>query len=62
MERADENRFRILVCIDGSDESYGGLRYAAHLGGGVDADICLLYVRPVDQGAAVGRVAGAGRG
>jgi nucleotide-binding universal stress UspA family protein len=50
MERADEKRFRILVCIDGSDESYRGLRYAARLGGGVDADICLLYVRPVDQG------------
>ena len=43
-------RFRILVCIDGSEESYRGLRYAARLGGGVDADICLLYVRPVDQG------------
>ena len=45
-----EKRFRILVCIDGSEESYRGLRYAARLGGGVDADICLLYVRPVDQG------------
>lgn len=50
MERPGENRFRVLVCIDGSDESYRGLRYAARLGGGVDADICLLYVRPVDQG------------
>ena len=46
----EEKRFRILVCIDGSEESYRGLRYAARLGGGVDADICLLYVRPVDQG------------
>lgn len=45
-----EKRFRILVCIDGSEESYRGLRYAARLGGGVDADICMLYVRPVDQG------------
>jgi nucleotide-binding universal stress UspA family protein len=44
------DRFRILVCIDGSDESYRGLRYAAKLGGGVDADIILLYVRPADQG------------
>lgn len=50
MDRPDEKRFRILVCIDGSDESYRGLRYAARLGGGVDADICLLFVRPVDQG------------
>lgn len=50
MDRPDEKRFRILVCIDGSDECYRGLRYAARLGGGVDADICLLFVRPVDQG------------
>lgn len=45
----DENRFRILVCLDGSDESYRGLRYAAKLGKGVDADIVLLYIRSVDQ-------------
>lgn len=43
------NRFRILVCIDGSDESYRGLRYAARLGKAPDADIVLLYVRPLDQ-------------
>jgi nucleotide-binding universal stress UspA family protein len=42
-----EKRFRICVCIDGSDECYQSLRYAARLGG---ADIILLYVRPVDQG------------
>lgn len=46
----NENRFRILVCIDGSDESYNTLRYAAKLGRGVEADICLLYVRPMDKG------------
>jgi len=45
-----DDRFRILVCIDGSDESYRGLRYAAKLGGGVDADIVLAYIRPIDQG------------
>jgi len=45
-----DNRFRICVCIDGSDECYQSLKYAARLGGGVDADIVLLYVRPVDQG------------
>ncbi len=45
-----EDRFRILVCIDGSDESYQGLKYAAKLGSGVDADIVLLHVRPLDQG------------
>ncbi|MCH7936590.1 MAG: universal stress protein [Proteobacteria bacterium] len=47
---ARKEHFRILVCIDGSDECYQSLRYAARLGGGVDADIVLLYVRPVDQG------------
>ena len=48
------DRFRILVCIDGSDESYRGLRYAAKLGGGVDADIVMVYVRPIDQGLSSG--------
>ena len=48
--QARKEHFRILVCIDGSDECYQSLRYAARLGGGVDADIVLLYVRPVDQG------------
>lgn len=47
-ERRD--RFRILACIDGSEESYGCLEYAVRLGSGVDADIILLYVRPTDQG------------
>jgi len=47
---ARKQHFRILVCIDGSDECYQSLKYAARLGGGVDADLVLLYVRPVDQG------------
>ncbi len=42
-------RFRILVCIDGSDESYNSLRYAAKIGRGQDADILLLYIRPIDH-------------
>ncbi|MBF0622033.1 MAG: universal stress protein [Magnetococcales bacterium] len=52
MTLADQNnnRFRILVCIDGSEESYQGLRYASRLGSGLDADITMVYVRPVDQG------------
>ncbi|NQV83151.1 MAG: universal stress protein [Rhodospirillales bacterium] len=49
-EQDAQGRFRILVCIDGSDECYQSLRYAAKLGSGVDADIVLLYVRPTDQG------------
>jgi len=43
-------RFRILVCIDGSEESYRGLDYAARMGGADDCDIILLYVRTIDQG------------
>ncbi|NQU62442.1 MAG: universal stress protein [Rhodospirillales bacterium] len=46
----NDKRFRICVCIDGSDECYQSLKYAARMGGGVDADIVLLYVRPADQG------------
>jgi nucleotide-binding universal stress UspA family protein len=49
-ELTDDKRYRILVCIDGSDESYRGLRYAAKLSHGMDADIILLYVRALDQG------------
>ncbi|MBF0186478.1 MAG: universal stress protein [Magnetococcales bacterium] len=49
-ETDSETRFRILICTDGSDESYRGVRYAARLGQGMDADITLLYVRKVDQG------------
>ena len=50
MENIEEKRFRILVCVDGSDESYRGLRYAVRLGRGVDADVTLLFVRLEDQG------------
>lgn len=49
--QARSDRFRILVCIDGSDEGYLGLKYAARMGGyHEDCDIVLLYVRPIDQG------------
>ena len=44
------NRFRILVCIDGSDESYEGVRFANDIGQGDECDIILLYVRQIDQG------------
>lgn len=52
--KRETRNFRVLVCIDGSDESYRGLTYAARLGQGVSADIHLLYVRPVDQGLSSG--------
>ena len=41
--------FRILICIDGSEESYRGLRYAVRLSKGYNTDITLLYVRKVDK-------------
>lgn len=44
-----DNRFKVLVCIDGSEESYRGLRYAVRLGSGVAADITLLYIRQIDK-------------
>ena len=50
MREQRRNRFRILVCIDGSDESYEGLRFASKIGHSSECDIILLYVRPIDQG------------
>ena len=46
----EPKRFKILLCIDGSEESTRGLKYAVKLGQGNDADVTLLYVRPVDKG------------
>ncbi|MBL4870326.1 MAG: universal stress protein, partial [Robiginitomaculum sp.] len=43
-------RFNILLCIDGSEESNRGIKYAIKLGSGNDADITILYVRPSDKG------------
>ena len=39
-----------MVCVDGSSESDRALKYAIRLGSGTDADLTLLYVRPIDQG------------
>ncbi|MGI9412591.1 MAG: universal stress protein [Hyphomicrobiales bacterium] len=44
------NRFRILACVDGTDESFLTARYAARMGWGKECDIIILYVRPIDQG------------
>ena len=44
------NRFRILACIDGSEESFITVRKAARFGGSDECDIIILYVRPIDQG------------
>ena len=44
------NRFRILACIDGTDEAFVTVRFAARLAPSDECDIIVLYVRPVDQG------------
>jgi nucleotide-binding universal stress UspA family protein len=44
------NRFRILACIDGSEESFVTVRTAARLAVSDDSDVIILYVRPIDQG------------
>jgi len=44
------NRFRILACIDGSDEAFVTVRFAAKFAVNDDCDIIVLFVRPIDQG------------
>jgi nucleotide-binding universal stress UspA family protein len=44
------NRFRILACIDGTDEAFETVRFAAQLAPNDDCDIIVLFVRPIDQG------------
>ena len=48
------NRFRILVCLDGSPESIRGLKVAAEIKPSKYCDIILLYVRSIDQGLRTG--------
>ena len=43
-------RFRILACIDGSEESLITVRFAARLAITPDCDIIVLHVRQIDQG------------
>lgn len=43
-------RFRILVCVNGTDACYEGVRVAAEIGQRGPCDIVLLYVRRIDQG------------
>ncbi len=43
-------RFRILACIDGSEESLITVRYAARMAVQDNCDIIVLYVRAIDQG------------
>lgn len=43
-------RFRILACIDDTEESFDTVRMAARLAKSDDCDIIVLFVRPIDQG------------
>ena len=43
-------RFRILVCLDGTEEAYQGVKIAKKIGHSDECDIILLYVRTIDQG------------
>ncbi len=44
------DRFRILVCLNGTDPSYEGVKMAARIAHNEECDIILLYVRRIDQG------------
>lgn len=48
------NRFRILACIDGTEESFISVRKAARFGASDECDIVILYVRPIDTGLHAG--------
>lgn len=48
--RRRRDRFRILVCVNGTDPSYDGLDTAARIARFGACDIILLYVRRIDQG------------
>jgi nucleotide-binding universal stress UspA family protein len=43
------SRFRILACIDGSEDSYDTIKFAARLSPHDNCDIVILYVRPIDK-------------
>ena len=43
-------RFRILACIDGTEESLITVRFAARFAVQDDCDIIVVYVRAIDQG------------
>lgn len=44
------NRFRVLACVDGTDEADATVRYAARFANSDDCDLIILHVRPIDQG------------
>ncbi len=44
------NRFRVLACIDGSEQSLVTVRFAARFSVQNNCDLIVLYVRPIDSG------------
>ncbi len=50
MRQQRRSRFRILACINGTDESLETVREAARLATTDECDIIILYVRQIDQG------------
>ncbi len=44
------NRFRILACIDGSDEAFVTVRFGARFSVQNNCDLIVLFVRPIDTG------------
>lgn len=44
------NRFRVLACIDGSEQSLLTVRFAARFCVQNNCDLIILYVRPIDSG------------
>ena len=48
------NRFRILACIDGTDESFVTVRFGARYTVQNNCDLIVLFVRPIDSGLSSG--------
>jgi nucleotide-binding universal stress UspA family protein len=48
------NRFRILACIDGTDESFVTVRLAARFSVQNNCDLIVLFVKPIDTGLSTG--------
>ena len=44
------SRFRVLACVDETDESLNAVRMAARLAPDETCDIIVVFVRPIDQG------------
>ncbi len=44
------SRFRILACMDDTDQSLLAVRFAARLAASDECDVIIMHVRPIDQG------------